>query len=202
MRNKTFSVAEALEILEMDRDRLFYLISRRGLVQPAFRGIGRGGRTRLSLFNILNLALIRELLSWEISTQAIKQIFSGRVAIEYRASAYPLNMKKRGGHPQFYAPGPLDEAIWRHIASYRKKYDERGCMLFIQRWAPREPKEQMLILTHKTVSEILFDTFRVPLGHGYRPHLGHSSTLLVNLMDIVLTIEELTGDKLREVKKH
>lgn len=78
-------------------------------------------------------------------------------------------------------------------------------MLVIQKWRRPEPNEETaMILTHKSVGEMIFDTFRLPIepGRGLRPHLGFSSTLLVNLMDIVLTIEELTGEKLKESTKN
>lgn len=77
MRNKKrFNLAYAMGILQVDRDKLFYWISRRKLIKPVVQGRGRGGRTFLSIDNLLDLALIKEFVAWGFDLNAVDNILS------------------------------------------------------------------------------------------------------------------------------
>jgi hypothetical protein len=73
------NVAQSLKVLNLKRDRYFYWTITKELIRPKFRGEGRGGRTRLSLMNLVELSLIKALVGLGVELNAIKNIIGAKV---------------------------------------------------------------------------------------------------------------------------
>lgn len=79
---KTFGISDAMRILDIPRDRLFYWLKHWRFTEPEIEGKGRGGRTRLSFKNIIALGVVKELARLGIDFNAIKEVFKTWVGIE------------------------------------------------------------------------------------------------------------------------
>lgn len=83
---KLFKIAEALKILELGeegRDRVFYWIMHKNLIVPEIQGEGRGGRTKLSIKNIVELGLIKELAGFGFELNAVKKVLEMKHDIHF-----------------------------------------------------------------------------------------------------------------------
>ena len=76
--SKKFGIVDLMDALELGRDQLFYWIKTKRLVKPEIEGKGRGARSKFSIFNVFELAVIRELASLGIELNFIEQIIKNR----------------------------------------------------------------------------------------------------------------------------
>lgn len=124
---KKFNLVRAIEIIGVDRERLFYWISHKRLIKPLVKGKGRGGRTFLSLENLLDLALINELSILGISLETISEFLestSGR---------------------------------WMLFRKDRKKYEEHGFLMVIDKYGITGEAEAALFPGRALVNQLMDD---------------------------------------------
>ena len=76
--SKLYKIKEALEILEVDRNTLFYWIKSKRFTDPVERGRGKGARTRLSIFNLIELAIAKKLANLGVELNYIEDILRER----------------------------------------------------------------------------------------------------------------------------
>ena len=62
------------ELIGIDKNRLFFWVQTKGLICPEQQGRGRGGCSRFSFGNLLDIALIKELRDFGINFNEIKKI--------------------------------------------------------------------------------------------------------------------------------
>jgi len=80
--SKTYKISDALRFLGMEeegRDRLFYWIKHKRLITPEIQGRGRGARSKLSMMNIVELAVIKELADIGIELNSIEELLKKRI---------------------------------------------------------------------------------------------------------------------------
>jgi len=66
------------DILGIDKNKLFFWTQTKQLLKPEIEEKGRGGRSKFSFVNLLNLALIKELSEFGIELNAIKNILKAK----------------------------------------------------------------------------------------------------------------------------
>lgn len=88
----TFNIIDAIKALEMGRDQLFYWIKTKRLIKPEIEGKGRGSRSKFSLFNIFELAVIQELTNLGFELNFIKEIINAK---EVTGKTYRVGKKER-----------------------------------------------------------------------------------------------------------
>jgi len=71
---RIFKIIEVIKALEVGRDQLFYWVKTKRLIKPEIEGKGRGKRSKFSLFNIFELAVIQELANLGLELNFIKEI--------------------------------------------------------------------------------------------------------------------------------
>jgi len=88
----TFNIIQVIKTLEMGRDKLFYWVKTKRLIKPEIEGKGRGKRSKFSLFNIFELAVIRELVNLGFELNFIKEIINAK---EVKGKTYRLGKEER-----------------------------------------------------------------------------------------------------------
>jgi hypothetical protein len=76
--NKDFNISQSLKILDIKRQQYFYWTIIKELIKPDFRGEGRGGRTRLSLMNLVELSIIKALVGLGVELNVVRRILQVR----------------------------------------------------------------------------------------------------------------------------
>jgi hypothetical protein len=74
-----YRIAEVLKFLDIGRDQLFYWIRTKRLIQLEEEGKGRGKRSLLSIKNIIELALAKDLVNIGIELTFVKDILQTRI---------------------------------------------------------------------------------------------------------------------------
>ncbi len=91
---KNYSIAEALKILDLGRDQLFYWMKTKRLIKMEVEGKGRGARSRLSGKNIFELAIIKELSDIGVELNTIDQVLNGQNAYRIKSTAGEIALKR------------------------------------------------------------------------------------------------------------
>jgi len=75
LSNKHFEARDVMELLGIDKNKLFYWINTHRLLKPEIaKASGTGTRVRFSVKNLLELAVIKEMLEFGFDLVAIKKI--------------------------------------------------------------------------------------------------------------------------------
>lgn len=106
-----FESRHVKELLGIDKDKLHHWVQNKRLLKPAVEGKGRGGRNKFSFENLLELALIQELLPFGIELNGIAGIMKGIREWD------EINEKSI--------------SLWEAIISKRQYYKKRGAFLLI-----------------------------------------------------------------------
>lgn len=163
-----------------------------GLFEPAIRGKAHG-KNRYSLENLMQIALIKELLQWGMGLAAIQ-------AILYRA-VYAAD----GDGPYFYGPKKQRaHSIWKYIGATRERFEREGCVFVLD----KNPVGARKLFGNKRGGEIgIFPQIALLKqslsslwsfcfdgdGNTTRNFVG---VLMIDLMNIIHDVEIATGDKL------
>lgn len=76
---ESYKISDALKILNIPRDKMFYWIVRLNLIAPLIQGTGKGSHaTRLSIQNIIDLAITKKLIEIGFEINAIEKILNKR----------------------------------------------------------------------------------------------------------------------------
>ena len=185
-----YSPKEIKNLLGVDSKNLFYWGRTWGFIRPDKRGSGRGSKNQYSLFSLIKIALIQELLSYGMSSQAIESIFG--LLDERRAEASevpqstPSDARKR---PE------RKHNVWTRIQETPAHFKEEGALIFIDNVTNHRGKESAgILLTYREAAWQLNEDLLDPEGAG--PNLHYKSTLIINLGEIIRFIEDKTGEKL------
>jgi DNA-binding transcriptional MerR regulator len=192
---KLFKSGDVKSILGIKPEEAYLWSRTWGLFEPAIRGKAHG-KNLYSPENLLEMAVIKELLLFGVNLAAIKEILG-----------QPIAMELAGDHLLYK---PFKEAsILANIAAHRDKYLREGCVLLINRGpyidmtpvgtaagihislTPGEHKKPEAWV--KTLSSAVDS---LGLDHGPardRAAVNFGSTLIIDLMGIVSSIELLTG---------
>lgn len=171
---KNFSIADGMKILDIGRDQLFYWIKTKRLIIPEIEGKGRGARSKLSIINILELAVIKELSILGIELNCIEEILKINVGIDFNEEGKRL--KKPIRFTRFlqyiynkYCKGRGEKHHHYHILIYKGKYSRYDIM-------PRENIAGMFI------KEII--------------NPEHYVVLIADLFEILRKVEEKIGENI------
>jgi len=165
-----------------------------GLFEPAIRGKAHG-KNRYSFGNLVEMAVIKELLLFGFNLAAIREILGRSIIMELAEDDLVYKPFKGA-------------SILANIAAFRDKYNREGCVFLVNRgpyidmvsigsdhFISRGERKAGIAMI-MTLSDAL-DSFRhylFPEGGGVA--INYSSTLIVDLMGIVCFIELMTGGKL------
>lgn len=175
---KTYKIIDAVNLLGVSRDRLFYWIKFQRLTTPEVRGEGRGTRSRLSILNIVELSIAKELASLGIELTLVRRILETTVTSHEIEST---TGKRKTKSPKKTLK--LSEFV---CEEYRKK--ERDYPSFY------------LIIFKNEKNEYEF----YPLWYVRRPDLGSimkmrnatvKAMVIVNIFEILQGIEKKLGEK-------
>lgn len=102
---KIFESRHIQEFLHINKDQLLHWVQTRRLIKPAIEGKGRGGRSKFSLENLLDLALIKELADFGMELHSVKAMLEGKKT----------------------------ETPWKVFKKNRELYEKEGLWLIIER---------------------------------------------------------------------
>ena len=84
---RNYRILDALNILEITRDKLFYWIKFQRLTIPEVQGEGKGTRSKLSILNIIELSIAKELADLGIELVFVRRI------LETTITSYEIESK-------------------------------------------------------------------------------------------------------------
>jgi len=115
MSIKRYTAADVKNIVGMDRNTLFYCVKTLGLIQPVQQ---KPKAILYDFLNLLDLALIQELLSLGITQGTIRGILNEPVTLEdiIQNSSNPWKEGK---------------TIWENYEDNREIYNDKGCVLIL-----------------------------------------------------------------------
>lgn len=121
---KLFSIAESIEIIGVDRDRLYHWIKRKRLIKPEIASRGRGRPNMLSVSNLAELALAKNLTDLGIELNFVEDILNTEVWLN-------LEKDEKG---KFSRPGKFSryiDSVFYLYKSWKEKYDQENYCIVI-----------------------------------------------------------------------
>jgi len=193
IENKLYGARAIKEILGVKPEEVYLWSRTWGLFEPAIRAKGSRGRNKYDLDNLLDMGLIRELLMFGITPDAIKKIFSSAVTGESR-----LKQAYMGQNKEF-------PSMWEEIKRCRFEYELNGAVLLVDKGplvdSVSEPpffkkghSVNALMLTLKSAMDNFFH-FYLGAGQGA---INFGTMIIVDLMAIVHLVETATEQKLKD----
>lgn len=171
---KLFRIADALEILNIDRNRLFYWISSKGFTKPIEQGKRRGARTKLSVYNLIELAFAIKLANLGIEYSFIEDILKTKMDVR-------MELDEEG---KFTKPGIFSRYM-EMICYYYRRYRNEGIAHFF-------------ILIYKENGEYKFWLKGYPGKVTIEDLMKNRdyALVIVDLFEIMRDIEKKTGEKI------
>ena len=193
MSTKRYTAADVKVVLGMDRNTLFYCVKTLALIQPAQH---KPRAILYDLQNLLDLALIQELLSLGITQGTIKAILNEPVTLHDLMSQVYMNAWKEG------------TTIWENYYENREIYEDQGCVLILTKgeegghfYTMVSAKDALADLKLLWLDEVpeLKKTYRDGTHRITKPRaipkpFGHA--VIVDIFGLVNKVESLTGEKL------
>lgn len=192
MSLKRYTASDVKNFLGMNRNTLFYCVKTLGLIEPAQL---KQKAILYDLHNLLDLALIQELLSLGITQATIKNILNQPITQGERIIQIIHNTRNEG------------TTIWENYRANREIYEERGCVLII---AKKRRGGHFFTMTPVDGALDMLKVFWLGVGpepnkaypdgyrigkHGTFPRsFGH--VVAVDILGLVNEVEALASEKL------
>lgn len=205
--NKRYTAADVKSLIGMNRRTLFYSVKKLGLITPA----QETPKAILYDFeNLLDLALIHELLSWGISERKVKHILSHGLIVNSKIDFSSSE------------PWPPIRSAWALIRADRAKYEAEGCVLFLSKepffdyvcvpagHGVRLPKPgergaanpEAFILPLEDIADYFKNRLiKSKRSGGPIQALSFGGLLMIDLLALVHSIELKTGERLADPLK-
>jgi len=184
IENRLYGAADLVRILGV-KPAEAYLWSRTwGLFEPRVRAKGPRGRNRYDFQNLLDMALIRELLMLGISLDSIRQILKTPPTSEQLGMAEVYDLK------------PIDlPTIWEQISKDRVYYETGGGLLIVDKGPGMSSFREQWYAALLTIGQAFayFRTFQLGAEHAA---INFGTSIFVDLLAIIRFIEKATGEKL------
>jgi len=164
--------------LNITGDQLTHWIRTRKLIEPAIKGIGRGGRSMFSFENLLDCALIQELSTIGVDLHSIKAILEGKKKIW----SFSLGEDLREETKLAKSMSP-----WVVFKEDRKLHEKEGLWLVIEKfrgefyWIYGKGKKDIEQLKHFLKTGDL---------------IASKAKIIVSISGIISEFELMTGQKL------
>jgi DNA-binding transcriptional MerR regulator len=198
IQNRLYGAKEVTDILGVKPEEVFLWSRTWSLFEPAERAKGPRGRNKYDFINLLDMALIRELLLFGFNLRSIKKIFES-----------PLTFEQLGLMTVYGEQARDLPTIWEEINKARLSYEIDGAVLLVDKGSSMDTvsatsihvdiitkdRDQVTayMLTLKSAINH-FSSFYLGSGHGAH---GFATLLMVDLLAIVHIIEMATGQKLQ-----
>ena len=192
MSAKRYTAADVKNFIGLDRNTLFYCVKTLALIQPVQQ---KPKAILYDFHNLLDLALIQELLSLGITQGTIKAILNEPVTLQDLTNQVIMNAWNEG------------KTIWENYEENRGLYEDKGCVLMLIKrdgghtYTMMSLKDALADMKVSWLREVpeLHKTYR---DGGYRiskpgttpTPFGH--VVIVDIFGLVNNVELLTGEKL------
>lgn len=113
------------KFLNITKSQLLHWVQTRRLIKPAIEGKGRGGRSKFSFENLLDLALIKELADFGMELHSVKAIMEGKK----KQWSFTLGEGLREEIELIKAKTP-----WQVFKEDRKLHEREGLWLMIEKF--------------------------------------------------------------------
>lgn len=168
---RLFEAKDLKRILGLKPETVYLWLRTYRLFEPTVRA-DRRGKNKYSLLDLVRFGVIRELDSFGMRLDIIKRVFND---LE-------------------------EEKVWDTLVKERKKFDEEGAVILIDRGKylpPFGPTAEFstMVMSGRCAAEQIADDLIYPDWAGGRVRY-YTSSLIVNVRDIVVFIETETGEKL------
>ena len=172
---RNYRILDALNILEITRDKLFYWIKFQRLTIPEVRGEGKGTRSKLSILNIIELSIAKELAGLGIELAFVRRILETTVTShELESTTGKRKTKKPKSHLK------LSEFVCNEYRNEKRGYQNFYLLIFKN----KEGKYQFLPLWYLR-SVNLESIMKIS-----------NTMVIVNLFEILQKIEKKLGEKI------
>lgn len=194
MSTKLYTAADVKKIVGMDRNTLFYCVKTLGLIRPVQQ---KPKAILYDFLNLLDLALIHDLLSLGITQGTIRAILNEPVTLNDLMVQVYMSAWKEG------------KTIWENYEENRGIYEDGGCVLIFMKkedgghsfammpykdaleyleaiWLRKVPE---LKTTHRggTIRTTKPGTIPMPFGHA----------VIVDISGLVNKLESSAGERLQ-----
>lgn len=171
IKNRLYEAKDLKRILGLKPETAYLWLRTYHFFEPAARA-ERRGKNKYSLIDLVRLAVIRELDSFGMRLDVIKGVFE--------------ELEK--------------EKVWDELVNERKKMDTEGAVIIIDRGkylnpTPDQNEFSSIVMSGTSAAEQIVDDLVYPDWAGGRVRY-YTSTLIVNVRDIVEFVERETGEKL------
>lgn len=182
--NRNYRIKDALEILEITRDKLFYWIKFQRLTIPEVQGEGKGTRSKLSILNIIELSIAKELANIGIELAFVRKILETIVSsYEPETTVGSFKIEDKSGKRKTKKPTSrvkLSKFVYDEYRDRQRDYpnfyflifkNEKGKYQFRPLWYVRVINLESIMKMSNTM-------------------------VIVNIFEILQTIENKLGEKL------
>jgi len=141
--NQTYESRHIKEFLGIDKNRLFHWIQTKRLMRPILLGEGRGGRTKFSIDDLLNLSLIEKINNFGIELNTLKKIMVCLENVEFPYYALDEAMKNDPFIQKHLKKPRFEGSIWDYYRSDRDYFRRLGYSLEISRGIRRKEIKEL-----------------------------------------------------------
>lgn len=182
MNIMNIKIADALRILglgEEKRDQLFYWIKTKRLIKPEKEGIGRGKRSTLSIQNIIELAVVKELVGIGIELNFIRELL--KTWVETKATRIESGKEKIIEKPMRF------NRYLEFVMNEYRKNTNRDKDFYLLICKDKDDRYRFLFMD-------IFSFIEKFLKH--KETIPNSSVVIVNLFEVLRNIENKIGEKI------
>ncbi len=178
-----FEVRDIIELLKISKDQAYHWVKLKGLVKPEIEeGRGRGGRSKFSFKNLLQLLLIKELYDLKFDFYQIQHIMS--------LEAILYDPILGGPDVDWDRMEKLTTDIWESFSSNRPEFERDGYILVISKG---RSVDRVIATNEKEFYKMLSDKSnkqQSPIEVISKP------IIIIDLLEIIRFLEGKTGNKL------
>lgn len=203
--NQLYESRHIKKYLGINKNQLYHWIQTKRLVKPAVLGTGRGGRSKFTFEDLLNLSLVKELYEFGLDLNLIKKILEKRKEAEFPDDDFNLRLEnysavgfgpfEREIRPEF----KFKNSIWNYYKKHKNQLKKDGYTLEINK---AKKGLNIRAMSGESQTYIIKNTF-IPSEREkvekedrsfWEAYKSYSPMVIIDLLEIIMELERKTGD--------
>ena len=202
--SQLFESRHIKQYLGINKNQLYHWIQTKRLIKPAIIGTGRGGRSKFTFENLLNLSLIRELYEFGLDLNLIKKIMDRVKKPEFPDDDFAARMETWGA----IGVGPFEReirsefkgSIWDYYKENRDQLRKEGYTLEIYKTEKGFKIRAMSGESQVYVIKINLvyyerEKFKKEDRSFWERYKSLKTIIIINLLEIIIELESKTGNE-------